>query len=330
MEFISLFSGIGGFDLGFTRVGMVCKAQVEIDKFCQQVLRRHFPGTELHDDIKTYAPNRSVDLICGGFPCTDVSIAGKRAGLVGEQSGLWYEFLRVLTIARPRWTVIENVPGLLSSNEGWDFAAILHGLAECGYGVAWRVLDAQYFGVPQHRERVFIVGSLGSGRSAQVLFESESGGGNTAQGRKTGQEIAHTITACTSSSGRYEPSAEDYIVCGALNAHSKRHGHAMTTQQAAQSGQLIPMVFNWQSGGDARGLAISDKPMLQCLQKPAVMFNGVRRLTPTECARVQGFPDDYLDGQSDSAKYRMLGNAVNPQNIEWIGGNIIREEKSHD
>ncbi len=162
MKFGSLFTGVGGFDLGFERAGMECAWQVEFDKNCQNVLRKHWSETELFNDVRTVGKHNlePVDVICGGFPCQDVSIAGKRAGLAGERSGLWSEFARIIDELEPKWVVIENVPGLLSSNRGRDFATVIRWLAERGYGVAWRILDSQYFGVAQRRRRVFIVGSF--------------------------------------------------------------------------------------------------------------------------------------------------------------------------
>src|SRR3990167_6826375 len=156
MKYASLFSGIGGFDLGFDRAGMECVLQVEQDNSCLGILARHWPKVKKVNDVRKIK-RVSADLICGGFPCQDVSVAGKRAGLDGERSGLWFEFHRIVTEVRPRWVVVENVPGLLSSNAGRDFAVILRGLVECGYGVCWRILDAQYFGVAQRRRRVFVV-----------------------------------------------------------------------------------------------------------------------------------------------------------------------------
>ena len=128
--FGSLFSGIGGFDLGFERAGMECAWQVETDIRARGVLARHWPEVERYEDVRNVGRNdlRAVDVVCGGFPCQDVSIAGRRAGLAGERSGLWFEFHRVLDELRPRWCIIENVPGLLSSNAGRDFATILSGL----------------------------------------------------------------------------------------------------------------------------------------------------------------------------------------------------------
>jgi DNA-cytosine methyltransferase len=192
LKFVSLFSGIGGFDLGFERVGMTCAAQVEWDKAASSVLARHWQDVPRYGDVRDVGRSNlpAADVLCGGFPCQDVSVAGKRAGLAGKRSGLWFEFLRIAQELAPRTIVIENVPGLLSSNGGRDFAAILHGLVECGYRVCWRVLDAQYFGVPQRRRRVFVVGSLGDGRSAEILFERESGAGHPEPRSASGQRPA--------------------------------------------------------------------------------------------------------------------------------------------
>lgn len=192
MKVGSLFSGIGGFDQGFEQAGLAVKWQVEIDADCNRVLERHWPGVTRYKDVRDVGKLEPVDVICGGFPCQDLSVAGKRAGLAGERSGLWFEFLRIVELNRPRWIVIENVPGLLSSwspvelppdavegcewdvEENSDFEIIIVGLTELGYCVASRILDAQYDGVAQRRERVFIVGSLGEGSCAEILFESES------------------------------------------------------------------------------------------------------------------------------------------------------------
>ncbi|MFI5202209.1 MAG: DNA cytosine methyltransferase, partial [Candidatus Kapaibacterium sp.] len=190
LTFGSLFSGIGGFDLGFERAGMECLWQCEIEPNARKVLKNHWPDVKLYEDVTKIKIKElaRVDVICGGFPCQDLSIAGKRKGLAGERSGLWHEFHRILKGVRPAWCVIENVPGLLSSDEGRDFSIILSGLVELGYCISWRVCDAQYHGLAQRRERVFIVGSLGNGRSAEVLFDSESGIGNPAPSRKTRKE----------------------------------------------------------------------------------------------------------------------------------------------
>lgn len=168
----SLFTGIGGFDLGLERAGWEIKWQIEKDKFRRQILKRHWPDVELREDVESDTVGlEPVDLICGGFPCQDVSLAGRRFGLAGRRSRLWFSFIRVVKEMGPPWVIIENVPGLLSSHEGRDFEIIIQGLAECGYGVAWRVLDSQYFGIPQHRRRIFIVGCSGKPCPPEILFE---------------------------------------------------------------------------------------------------------------------------------------------------------------
>ena len=165
MRFVSLFAGVGGFDLGLELAGHECIGQVEIDKHCQQVLAKHWPDVPRHDDVRTAIDwaNRvglvgRTDLVCGGFPCQDVSVAGRRAGLAGERTGLFWDALAFATHVKARWILLENVPGLLTSNQGRDFGTILTALADAGYDYAeWRVLDSQFFGVPQRRRRVFVI-----------------------------------------------------------------------------------------------------------------------------------------------------------------------------
>ena len=182
MTGVSLFAGVGGFDLAMQRQGVRVVASVEIDKKCNEVLARHFPDAKQFDDVTTvkgsdligagFNPSRGI--IAGGFPCQDVSVAGKRAGLAGARSGLFWEAARIVEEAQSEYFILENVPGLLSSNKGADFGVVIGTMADLGYSVGWRVLDAQYFGVPQRRKRVFIVGRRSSDRGiAEILFKSE-------------------------------------------------------------------------------------------------------------------------------------------------------------
>ncbi len=192
-----------GFDLGFDRAGMKCAWQVEYDEKARGVLARHWPEVDRYEDVKDVGRDnlRAVDVICGGFPCQDVSVAGKRAGLAGDRSGLWAEFKRIIGELTPTWVVIENVPGLLSSNEGRDMGVVLWQLAELGYGWAYRVLDSQFFGVAQRRRRVFIVGHLGTNgeRAGAVLFESESLPWHPAPSREARQGTARDATSSLAS-----------------------------------------------------------------------------------------------------------------------------------
>jgi DNA (cytosine-5)-methyltransferase 1 len=202
MTFGSLFSGCGAFDLGLRRAGMSGVWQCEIDSRCRELLSTYWPDTPRHDDVRTFDAKEFVrpDLIVGGFPCQDLSVAGRRAGLSGERSGLWWEYRRIISEFLPGWVLIENVPGLLSSNGGRDMGTIIGSLGELGYGFAYRVLDAQWFGVPQRRRRVFVVGCLGDWRrAAEVLFERDCLPWDSPPSRKARTRVAASLTAGTSS-----------------------------------------------------------------------------------------------------------------------------------
>jgi DNA (cytosine-5)-methyltransferase 1 len=209
---VSLFAGVGGFDLALERNGVKVVASVEIDKKASEVLAKHFPDSKLFEDIQEVSGEQLINagfdprngIIVGGFPCQDLSIAGKRSGLAGKRSGLFWEICRLLDETRAQNFILENVPGLLSSNQGRDMAAVVEALVKLGYGIAWRVLDAQHFGVPQRRRRVFIVGCLGdSGATpAKILALSESRSGYLAQSKSQGENAAaETSTGSRISSG---------------------------------------------------------------------------------------------------------------------------------
>jgi len=195
--FVSLFAGVGGFDLGLERSGHTCVGQVEIDKQAQKILKKHWPDVPMHDDVTTAVEWAKeigligrVDIVCGGFPCQDVSVAGKRAGAgAGTRSGLFWDAIRFAQEVKAKTILLENVPGLLSSNQGRDFGTVLTTLADAGYShIEWRILDSQYFGVPQRRRRVFIVGSV-TDRSANPIFiERKSSRGDTAQSQSKGKD----------------------------------------------------------------------------------------------------------------------------------------------
>ncbi len=352
MTFGSLFTGIGGFDLGLERAGMRCAWQVEIDDKCQSVLSRHWPNVPKFKDVRHVGCDNlaAVDLICGGFPCQDLSVAGRRAGLAGERSGLFYEFMRVVAELAPRWVLIENVPGLLSSNRGRDMGAVVGTLGQLGYGWAYRVLDAQYFGVAQRRRRVFIVGCLGdTARAAAVLFEPESCKGDTPPSREEGQRVAASLTAGTAASGgvnrpgrrreddvnliAYQCQGTNVGEMGALRrgnghitggvpfvAHTLRSEGADASEDG--TGRGVPLVAQTLTANYGKQ---PDNTRGEPTLIPSVAGSHVvRRLTPLECTRLQGFPDDWLVGLGlyDSAKYRMLGNSVAVPVVQWIARRI--------
>jgi DNA (cytosine-5)-methyltransferase 1 len=197
---VSLFAGVGGFDLAMQRQGVKVVASVEIDSKCNEVLARHFPDATQFTDVTTVKGedlinagfNPSKGIITGGFPCQDLSVAGKRAGLAGERSGLFWEIARLVEETQTEYFIIENVPGLLTSNKGRDFGVVIGTMADIGYSLGWRVLDAQYFGVPQRRRRVFIVGrrSGNSSSPAEILFKSNGLRRDNTQSQPTRQDSA--------------------------------------------------------------------------------------------------------------------------------------------
>jgi len=230
----SLFSGIGGLDLGLARAGHRHVFFCESDAYRRDVLAARFPGVPIFEDVHQvdqtawssgWADGRravggesgdtaadaartglgrpgasGVDLLCGGFPCQDLSVAGQRKGLAGERSGLFHEFARIAESLRPGWLLVENVPGLLSSNGGRDFGVVLGTLADLGYGLAWRILDSRFFGVPQRRRRVFIVGALADGdpraaaeRAGEVLAVGSRCPGHPATRSEAGQDVASPL-----------------------------------------------------------------------------------------------------------------------------------------
>lgn len=321
----SLFSGIGGFDLGLEQAGMTVAWQSEIDAACNRVLEARWPDVENRGDVRSVGvrvagrPERPrsrthfpaahsepddgrIGLLCGGFPCQDLSIAGRRAGLAGERSGLFFEFARIADAVQPGWVALENVPGLLSSNSGRDFAVVLTTLADLGFqDVSWRVVNSLGFGVPQRRRRVFVVGRAGVGAvTREVLLESEGRpwrarkGGEARQGFGVGDRgsvegdgVARCLTA---SNTRLDGDTETFLA-STLTASAGHHGRSSPR-------------------GDG-----SDH---------LVAAGRVRRLTPTECERLQGFPDGWTEpAGSDAARYRCLGNAVTVPVARWLGERIL-------
>lgn len=195
MKYGSVCSGIEAATSAWHSLGWVPSFFSEIEVFPRRVLKHHYPDVPLHGDFTTIGADDygSIDLLVGGTPCQSFSVAGLRGGMDDERGNLALEYLKLAQRKRPRWLVWENVPGVLSSNGGRDFGAFLGGLVELGYGFAYRVLDAQYFGVAQRRRRVFVVGYLGDWRpAAAVLFERESLSGNPPPSREEGERVAPT------------------------------------------------------------------------------------------------------------------------------------------
>lgn len=293
----SFFSGIGGLDLGFERAGFSVTVQCEIDPFCVSILKKHWPSILRFQNIKEMsdADVPFSDVWTGGFPCQDVSLArmGPRAGLKGKKSGLFYEFVRLARRGRPRIILIENVPGLLSSHGGRDFGIVIRTLAELGYSVGWRVFNSRYFGVPQSRQRVYIIGCYRNREgTAQILFERERGARDASESKPNGKAPVSPFKESLGNP-RKGPIVQALAYC--LYACSARH-----------------------TGTDWSRNYVIYPP------------RRVRRLMPVECERLQGFPENWTlpdtptaDAEKmDSLRYQAAGNAVTVPVAEWLAARI--------
>lgn len=327
MKMLGTFSGIAGFEKAAQDVDIEVVGMVEINPRCRKVLARQFPGVPIYEDVRNVSTAAfgyeagQINIITGGFPCQDVSTAGKRAGLAGSRSGLWFHFLRIVKEVIPQWIVVENVPGLLSSNKGKDFETILNGLVGVGYSVAWRVLDAQYFGLAQQRRRLFIVGHLADGRAAEVLFDTPGIEGNFETGEAVGYEVANALTTGV---GTYRGNGFDNLILAkTLTTRTSRTYNP-------SNDMLIPVYYSHSNQQDRIYDPRGKSPaLLNSLSGGAwKIFQSarVRRLTPVECARLQGFPDDWCEGLSDTAQYEAYGNAVAVPVAEWILKRIAGSE----
>lgn len=346
----SLFAGIGGFDLGFERAGFKTAWAVEIDQKAQSVLRLRFPDAKLHDDVREVgAHNLSpVDVVTFGSPCQDLSIAGKRAGLSGERSGLFHEAVRIIqelrnTEAPPRFAIWENVVGALSSNGGRDFAAVIDSLANIGaHDVAWRVLDSQGFGVPQRRRRVFLAADFGGECAEQILAFAEGVRGDPApadaQGEVTwwdGNAVSQTLDAVLHK-GQMMPEKNRFPVI-ALGEKWFFPPNA-TNLEIARIAELITPSANVLVRLKTIGMSTAK------IQTGSSGRAALRRITPGEAMRLQGFPSDWnsfgIDKSgnrvllADTPRYKQAGNAVTVNVAEWIAKNVAAvydaAKESHD
>lgn len=356
--FGSTFSGIGGMDLGLERAGWRGAWQVEIDGWRRRILERHWPGTPRWGDIRGFPGGADpeglrVDLVCGGFPCQDLSVAGRRAGLGGERSGLFFEFARVVSLLQPRWVLVENVPGLLSSNAGEDMGVVVEALSDIGYGLAWRVLDSQHFGVPQRRRRVYVVGRLGAPCPPEVLFEPEGGGGDTEAGREAGQDLARPLAgSATSRRGfRFDLDSDTYVArdvawplratrWGGSDSHGDEGNVALvpvcpggdTSKSYWKSADRANTVT---SGRPWQGTRVASRVAGSLTAGRAGSVTGRSRPVSGDYVCEEADPDGVreaagLPGRldpcprcADGARYAALGDANTVPVVEWIGRRML-------
>lgn len=277
---------------------MKCILQVEINKHCQRVLAHHYPKVNRIADVKEVKKEhcKNARLLCGGFPCQDISLAGRRLGLAGHRSGLFGEMSRIIDALRPKWILIENVANLLQINEGKDMATVVTTLANFGYGWAYRLFNTRDFGIPQQRRRVFIVGCLGSiENAARVVFDTKEQAKIVENRHKEIQESRANVSHKKITRGR--------IVAFV---------HGNTTDLQIFSDHCPSLM----TGGAS-----------VCYETDEVIL---RRFSKIECCRLQGFPDDWLDLNPElsiNMVSRMTGNAISVPIAEFLGRNIMAIEQ---
>lgn len=395
MRYASVCDGIGAAHQAWQPLGWECAWTSEVDAYPADVVHQRHGFTNLGDMLtiseRDIDERGTIDLLAGGTPCQSFSIAGKRKGMDDERGQLSVRFVQLAEYCKPEWIVWENVPGVLSCNKGRDFGAFMRALVDCGYHLAYRVLDAQYFGVPQRRRRLFLVGNLTSARrSAAVLLEPESVQRNPSTRRKAWQEVAGPTQASVAGSseprGVIAPEVSDtltqryskgtrgrdglVVVCpDTANCLTRRMHKGINT--TVDEGQTPIVTFNplqdpipatdgkshaltagssrgcasvgvytkarrahskddyetWVQGDVAPTLNTFDVGETRCTTVVPTQAD-VRRLTPLECERLQGFPDNYtaieFQGKqaSDSRRYKALGNSWAVPVARWIGERI--------
>jgi len=326
MRYLDLFAGIGGFALGIQRAyertdkqllqrTPVCIGYSEIDKYAIEVYKKHFPEHKNYGDIRKINAKKLPDfeLLVGGFPCQSFSIAGQRRGFDDTRGTLFFDIVRITREKQPRFLLLENVKGLLSHDKGRTFYTIISALNELGYDLQWQVLNSKNHGVPQSRERIFIVGHSRE-KPAPKVFPLQESTGNADEGNKKGEEqTTTTVTAGWAHRNLRGTHIEQ------LNKPKYSSNRVYSTDglcpslRTMQGGNLQPFIVD-----PIKAKKVSD----------------IRRITPLECERLQGFPDFWTEygvdshGQrvliSDTQRYKVLGNAVTTNVIKDIVCQLLK------
>ena len=319
MQVLSLFSGVGGFDRGLEAAEMTTVFQCELDKNCRQTLDHHWPDVPKWDDVSTLTGQyildhcNGIDVVAWGSPCQDLSIVGKQAGLTGERSVLFHQGIRIIKELRelsngkyPTWSIWENVAGALSSNNGADFGEVLYEMDEAGACFSeWSMLDAQYFGVPQRRRRVFVISCFDSAIAAKcpekILTVGKSNTRDSSTGKPTGKSFTNNTSKSIRTTTKVDSEKNMYSTVESYDEYNDSIGgdihHALRAGTKQSTGVLADMI--------------------------------VRRLTPIECERLMGWPDNHTlprsDGKQnpDTTRYKMCGNGVASPVAQWIGQHLM-------
>jgi len=374
IRFIDLFAGVGGFRLGLERAnnknlcertrsasylqsdgnsadskGYVWKSNQnrfkcvftnEWDKYCCQTYNKNF-GTEITPaDIRDVEVGQipAFDILCAGFPCQSFSIAGKRKGFQDTRGTMFFEICRIAEHHRPRLLFLENVKGLLNHDNGKTFEVILRSLDELGYDVEWQVLNSKHFGVPQNRERVFIVGHF-RGECGFKVFPVGEEHKNVGERIEKGLQESETSSAITNTYWKGGKGSNvmiaDFRNDEGLWVRKEEISPTLATRKHSESdiSTMSPLImFNlqnavrtgaWGNGTRTDGLSFTLQSTGTERDYGIIRGNKIRRLTPIECERLQGFPDNWTQGVSDTQRYKQMGNAVTVNVIEAIGRKIL-------
>ena len=309
LKFFDLFAGIGGFRLGMERAGHECIGSCEWDKHARETYKKNFGSYPEYDDAKDLHPQSLpyFDVLCAGFPCQAFSIAGKRLGFEDTRGTIFFEIARIAKEKRPPYLFLENVKGLLNHEGGKTFRTIISTLDELGYDAEWQVLNSKYF-VPQNRERIFIVGHLRDRSSRKVFplgdFDKETD-------KQKPKEIVEIVNDKGNLRGVEKATCIDSNYWKGCDNHAQRTMICKPVltpdrEEKRQNGRRFK-----EDGEPAFTINTQDRHGV---------YDGlrIRKLTPVECERLQGFPDGWTTGVSDTQRYKQMGNAVTVPVVEYI------------
>ena len=353
VKIASLFSGIGGFEKGMMQASdnVEIVFASEIDKFARKIYTKNF-GVEPHGDItKIEAANiPDHDILCAGFPCQSFSNAGKRRGFQDIRGTLFFEIMRIAKHKKPKVLFLENVPGLLSHDKGKTFQTILRSLDEVGYDAGWQVFNSKDHGVPQNRERVFIIGYLRGSGTKQIFPITENGTPSSTPGATKNKHASTAISTTVTPMCRQTDTFidETNLTVHSLHQRSSTNGNGGIGQLSKDTGTSY--CLDCKNNQAVETKPPTNKPL--CIDSngridehttgtiPSRYYKGVenygsspfimhelkqiRKLTETECERLQGFPDGWTEGVSMTQRYKCLGNTVTVNVIEFIGKRLIQ------
>ena len=344
MKLLDLFSGIGGFHLGLEQAGFKFDwvGFSEIDKYANKQYKKRFPNAEQLGsvtDIRCESLPEHIDILCGGFPCQSFSIAGLRGGFEDTRGTLFFEIVRILRHYKDSGGgipcfILENVKGLLSHDDGRTFAIIYRVLTDLNYSVECQLLNTRWF-LPQNRERIYIVGHSGGESRRKVFPIGETG--ELPDNRDSGEQVAATLQSPGNACGNYKGMnmIADYRTDEGIrirhdgDAPCLTASHHSENEPSRMQGLVIkPVLTPERAEKRQNGRRFKDDGedmfTLTSQDQHGVMEgSNIRRLTPTECERLQGFPDGWTEGQSDTQRYKQLGNAVSVPVVKAVGDKLI-------